>query len=113
MTSITRTGFSLKEATEHGFDARSINIRHNSRSKHYPGGSSITVQFIIDKSNGKLLGAQMIGREGAVLRIDVIATALHSGMTAEDLYHLDLAYAPPFAPVWDPILIAANKARKA
>jgi NADPH-dependent 2,4-dienoyl-CoA reductase/sulfur reductase-like enzyme len=110
---VARTGFSLKEATEHGFNARSINIRHKSRSKHYPGGSSITVQFVIDKSDGKLLGAQMIGREGAALRIDVIATALHSGMTAEDLYHLDLAYAPPFAPVWDPILIAANKARKA
>ena len=109
---VARSGFSLKEAAEYGFDAASITIRHRSRSKHYPDGSIITVQLVLDKSNGKLLGAQMIGGEGAALRIDVIAAALHSGMTAEDLYHLDLGYAPPFAPVWDPILVAANKARK-
>jgi len=110
---VARTGLSLKEADQDGFDAYATTIRHRSRSKHYPGGYSITVHFITEKDTGRLLGAQMIGREGVAHRIDVMATVLHAGMTVEDVYHLDLGYAPPFAPVWDPILIAANTARKA
>ncbi len=110
---VARTGLSLKEAIGDGFDAYSTTIRHRSRSKHYPGGYPITVHFITERNTRKLLGTQMIGREGVAHRIDVMAAALHGGMTAEDVYHLDLGYAPPFAPAWDPILIAANKARKA
>jgi len=72
----------------------------------------ITVQFITEAGSKRLLGAQMIGKEGAALRINVLAAALYSGMTVEDVYRLDLGYAPPFAPAWDPILIAANRARK-
>ena len=110
---VARTGLSLKEAGRDGFDAYATTIRHRSRSKHYPGGYSITAHLITERGTGRLLGAQMIGREGVAHRIDVMAAALHAGMTVEDVYHLDLGYAPPFAPVWDPILIAANKARKA
>jgi NADPH-dependent 2,4-dienoyl-CoA reductase/sulfur reductase-like enzyme len=110
---VARTGLSLKEANRDGFDAYANTIRHRSRSKHYPGGYSITVHLITERDTRRLLGAQMIGREGVAHRIDVMAAALHAGMTAEDVYHLDLGYAPPFAPAWDPILIAANKARKA
>jgi len=110
---VARTGLSLKEADLDGFDAYATTIRHRSRSKHYPGGYSITVHFITEKDTGRLLGAQMIGREGVAHRIDVMAAVLHAGMTVEDVYHLDLGYAPPFAPAWDPILIAANTARKA
>ncbi len=110
---VARTGLSLKEAEHDGFDAFATTIRHRSRSKHYPGGYAITVHFVTEKNTGRLLGAQMIGREGVAHRIDVMAAALHAGMTVEDVYHLDLGYAPPFAPAWDPILIAANKARKA
>ena len=57
-----------------------------------------------------MLGAQIVGREGAAKRIDVLATALTAGMTVEDITALDLSYAPPFSPVWDPVLIAARKA---
>ena len=110
---VARTGLSLKEAIGDGFDAYATTIRHRSRSKHYPGGYPITVHLITERNTRKLLGTQMIGREGVAHRIDVMAAALHGGMTAEDVYHLDLGYAPPFAPAWDPILIAANKARKA
>jgi NADPH-dependent 2,4-dienoyl-CoA reductase/sulfur reductase-like enzyme len=110
---VARTGLSLKEAGRDGFDAYATTIRHRSRSKHYPGGYSITVHLITERGTGRLLGAQMIGSEGVAHRIDVMAAALHAGMTVEDVYHLDLGYAPPFAPAWDPILIAANKARKA
>ncbi|MCD6570551.1 MAG: FAD-dependent oxidoreductase [Deltaproteobacteria bacterium] len=109
---VARTGLSLREATKNGFDAYATNISHRSRSKHYPGGCPITVQFIAERHTKRLLGAQMIGKEGVAHRIDVIAAALHAGMSADDIYGLDLAYAPPFAPVWDPILVAANKARK-
>jgi len=109
---VARTGLSLKEAAGDGFDAYETTIRHRSRSKHYPGGYPITVHLITERDTRRLLGAQMIGREGVAHRIDVMAAVLHAGMTAEDVYHLDLGYAPPFAPAWDPILIAANKARK-
>ncbi len=110
---VARTGLSLKEATDIGLEARSSTIQQGSRSSHYPGGSPITVHLVTEAGTRRLLGAQMVGREGVAHRIDVLATALHAAMTAEDIYHLDLAYAPPYAPVWDPILIAANKARKA
>jgi NADPH-dependent 2,4-dienoyl-CoA reductase/sulfur reductase-like enzyme len=110
---VARTGLSLKEATDIGLEARATTIRQGSRSSHYPGGSPITVHLVTEAGTRRLLGAQMVGREGVAHRIDVLATALHATMTAEDVYHLDLAYAPPYAPVWDPILIAANKARKA
>jgi len=56
----------------------------------------------------RLLGGQIVGKEGAAKRIDVIATALHAGMTVDEMIHLDLSYAPPYAPVWDPVLIAAR-----
>jgi len=60
--------------------------------------------------DGRLLGGQLAGREGAAKRIDVLATALHAGFTVADLAGLDLSYAPPFAPVYDPVLAAAIKA---
>jgi hypothetical protein len=50
-----------------------------------------------------------VGREGVAKRVDVIAAALHAGATADDVERYDLSYAPPFAPVWDPILLAARK----
>jgi len=65
--------------------------------------------MIAEKRSGRLLGAQIVGEEGAAKRIDVLATAIWNGMTAEEVSGLDLSYAPPFAPVWDPVLIAARK----
>jgi len=68
--------------------------------------------LIFHAQTGRLLGSQMIGKEGVAKRIDVLATALHQKMTVMDIAQLDLSYAPPFAPVWDPLLIAANQAVK-
>jgi len=59
-----------------------------------------------------MLGCQMAGEEGIAKRIDVAAMALHARMRIPEILHLDLSYAPPFAPVWDPLLIAANEAHK-
>jgi pyruvate/2-oxoglutarate dehydrogenase complex dihydrolipoamide dehydrogenase (E3) component len=66
---------------------------------------------LVYEANGRLLGAQMIG-PGAAKRIDVVAAALYDDWTIEDLSRLDLSYAPPYAPVWDALLVAANVASK-
>ncbi len=65
--------------------------------------------MIAERHTGRLLGAQIVGEAGSAKRIDVLATALWNEMTVDDLLHVDLSYAPPFSPVWDPVLIAARK----
>jgi len=70
------------------------------------------VKLVVEEGSGRLLGGQIVGGEGAGPRIDVLATALHQEMTVEELSRLDLAYVPPMAPVWDPLLVAANVALK-
>jgi NADPH-dependent 2,4-dienoyl-CoA reductase/sulfur reductase-like enzyme len=67
---------------------------------------------VFDETSRRLLGGQMVGHEGVAKRIDTIAAALQAGWTIDELAELDASYAPPFAPVWDPILVAANLARK-
>jgi len=105
---VARTGLSRKEAQAAGFRVAEATIRSAARAR-YLGGQDITVRLIADCASGRLLGAQMAGPEGVAKRIDVLATALHARMTAEQIYQLDLSYAPPFSSVWDPILIAARQ----
>jgi NADPH-dependent 2,4-dienoyl-CoA reductase/sulfur reductase-like enzyme len=81
-------------------------------ARYFPGVSRIRVKLIAEKQTGKILGAQMVGKEGVSKRIDVFATAITSGMTAREVSRLDLGYAPPFAPVYDPVLIAASELQK-
>lgn len=97
------TGLSEKEALAEGID---VAILYNIKPDHadYLGGKELTIKALADKSTGKILGAQIIGRQGVDKRIDVLATAISFGAVAEDLFHLDLAYAPPFATTKDPIL---------
>jgi len=109
---VARTGLGLEQAVREGYDAEKITIHHPSRGHNFPGSKTITVVFIFDKASGKLLGAQMAGEEGVAKRIDVISACLHQGMSVEEVSQLDLSYAPPFAPVWDPILVCANQAKK-
>lgn len=106
---VARTGLTLAEARAAGFPALVTDVVHRSRAKYYPGGSALHVRLVHGPA-GRLLGAQMVGGEGAAHRIDVLATALQVGMTVGDLASLDLAYAPPYSPVYDPILIAAETA---
>ena len=70
----------------------------------------MTVKLIAERVSGRLLGGQIVGRREAAKRIDALAVALWNGMTVEEMTGLDLGYAPPYAPVWDPILVAARKA---
>lgn len=111
-STIGKTGLSLKEAQNEGYDAFKTVISAQTRAHGYPYQGTITVIFITQKNTGRLLGAQMIGDETVALRIDVMAAALYSDMTIKDIQGLDLVYSPPFAPVWDPILVCANQAVK-
>jgi NADPH-dependent 2,4-dienoyl-CoA reductase/sulfur reductase-like enzyme len=70
------------------------------------------VRFVVERRHGRLLGAQIVGGAGSAKRIDACAVALTAGMTVGQILDLDLAYAPPFAGVWDPVLIAAREALK-
>jgi NADPH-dependent 2,4-dienoyl-CoA reductase/sulfur reductase-like enzyme len=106
-----RTGLSTDEARAAGFDAAEAEAETPSRAGYYPGAATIHTRLVTDRA-GRLLGAQMVGREGVAQRIDVYAAALHAGLRAEDVERLDLAYAPPFAPTVDPIIRAAHEARK-
>jgi NADPH-dependent 2,4-dienoyl-CoA reductase/sulfur reductase-like enzyme len=106
------TGLVEKEAQALGYAVQSTTIKAGSRAHYYPGGRPMHVKLVVEESSGRLLGGQIVGDEGAGPRIDVLATALHQGMTIEKLSRLDLAYVPPIAPVWDPLLVAANVALK-
>lgn len=109
---VARTGLGPGELGRFAPDAvRGVSV-HSSRGRGYPGGGRITTVLFAERASGRLLGAQMIGPPPVATRIDVFATALHAGMTLERIEALDLAYAPPFAPVYDPILIAASVTRK-
>lgn len=109
---VARTGLSMDEAAKHGFEPAETVIKSRSRAHAHPGTTDIWVQIVGDRRTGKLLGAQMVGREGAAHRINAAAVALHAGMTVKAFSQTDLAYAPPFGPTWDPLLTAANQASK-
>jgi NADPH-dependent 2,4-dienoyl-CoA reductase/sulfur reductase-like enzyme len=108
---VARTGLSLEEAASVGFDATESESETLSRAGYYPGGSKIYTRLVTDRT-GRLLGAQLVGREGVAQRVDVYAVALHAGLKAVEVERLDLAYAPPFAPTIDPIIRAAHEATK-
>jgi NADPH-dependent 2,4-dienoyl-CoA reductase/sulfur reductase-like enzyme len=107
---VARTGLNEREAAELGLQYVVGKIESTTRASYFPGAGKITVKMMAERGSGRLLGAQIVGIEGAAKRIDVIATALFGHLTVQDFMYLDLSYAPPFAPVWDPVLIAARKA---
>ena len=105
---VARTGLTEREAHAAGFEFTTATIESTTRG-YYPGASPITVKVLAERGTGRLIGAQIIGQEGAAKRVDVMAAAIWNEMTAEAFSSLDLGYAPPFSPVWDPTLIAARK----
>jgi NADPH-dependent 2,4-dienoyl-CoA reductase/sulfur reductase-like enzyme len=110
---VARTGLSVEEARKAGFEPAEVVIQSRTRAYNHPGSSVIIVQLVGDKKTGRLLGAQMVGKEGAAHRINAPAVALHAKMSVEEFGQSDLAYAPPFGPSWDPLLTAANQLVKA
>ncbi|MFJ5261979.1 FAD-dependent oxidoreductase [Streptomyces sp. NPDC088387] len=107
---IARTGLREKDALRAGLRFETVVVESTSRAGYYPGASVMTVKMLAERRTGRLLGVQIVGREGAGKRVDVAAVALTAGMTVEAMTALDLGYAPPFSPVWDPVLVAARKA---
>lgn len=108
---VASTGLNSARAKKFGFDAGFTTITENSKAGYYSGVKPITISVVFDKRSKRLLGAQMVGEEGVSKRIDIFATALTSKLTLNEIAYLDLSYAPPFAPVWDPVLVAVNAAR--
>ena len=109
---VARTGLTVKEAEQNGFSPRAVTVKARSRAHAHPGASTILVHLVGDAASGRLLGCQMVGVEGVAHRINAAAVALHAGMTVAAFSQADLAYAPPFGPVWDPLLTAANQLLK-
>ena len=105
---ISRTGLSEREAEEIGIPFRARTIDALTRAHYFPGAAKIKVKLLAEEATGRLLGAQIVGGKGAAKRIDTIAAAITAGLTAEDLVYMDLSYAPPFSPVWDPVQTAAR-----
>ncbi|EDY64567.2 flavoprotein oxidoreductase [Streptomyces pristinaespiralis ATCC 25486] len=110
---IARTGLREKDARAVGLQYVTATIESTSRAGYFPGAAAMTVKMLAERRTGRLLGVQIVGREGAGKRVDVAAVALTAGMTVEQMTALDLGYAPPFSPVWDPVLVAARKASAA
>ncbi|MCK5313047.1 MAG: FAD-dependent oxidoreductase [Desulfobacteraceae bacterium] len=106
---VARSGLNVKEALDAGFDPVENTVKTRSRAHGHPGSTPIHISLVGDRKTGRLLGAQMVGKEGVAHRINAIAVALHNHMTVSDFSQTDLAYAPPFSPVWDPLLTAANQ----
>ncbi len=105
---VARTGLSYRDTSETIYSkVKQITIVEKTKARYFPGTDNLTIRLVVDKRSNKLLGAQIIGKEGAGKRIDVFAVAIQQNMKLEDIANLDLAYAPPFSPVYDPILISA------
>jgi NADPH-dependent 2,4-dienoyl-CoA reductase/sulfur reductase-like enzyme len=105
---IGRTGLSLGECARYGFTAVEASVEGATRAGYLPERKRITVKALAEVGTGRMLGAQIVGEEGTAKRIDVLATAIQAGMTADEVVELDLGYAPPFGPVWDPVHLVAR-----
>ena len=110
-----RTGLNAREAEELGYEFESVYVPGWSHATYYPDAKPIIMKYTVQRQNGRLLGAQAIGREGVDKRIDVLSTAIYGNMTVFDLENLDLAYAPPYSSATDAVIqggmIAANLIR--
>ena len=101
-----------EEARKAGLKAASATIQGVSKAHSFPGSGELHLRLVADTETGRLLGAQAVGSDGVVSRINTLATGLTAGLSLEALAYLDLAYAPPFSGAWDPMHIAAQKLLK-
>ncbi|MBN1572327.1 MAG: FAD-dependent oxidoreductase [Deltaproteobacteria bacterium] len=106
------TGLTLSAAQKEGIDAVCETIEGRSRPGLYPGSAPIRVHLVAERKSRRLIGAQIAGRDGAGHRINILAAALFGNLSIDDIVDLDLAYAPPFTPTIDPILVAARSLLK-
>ena len=107
---VALTGLTEKDAREAGFDVVAETVKSGTRAGYFPGGGDVHVKLVAERTGGRLLGAQIVGAETAGKRIDVLALAVWTGMTVDELQWVDLGYAPPVSGVLDPVLVAARAA---
>lgn len=106
-----RTGMSEQDAKRLGVEYKTKLVTANDHPAYYPGPVKLTIKLLYEARTRKLLGANVAGANDAVMRTDIFAVAIHAGMTTDELGMVDLAYAPPFAGVWDAVHIASNAAK--
>lgn len=106
---IARTGLALAEAQAAGLDPVALATDGRTASGYMPEATLLAVNVIADRSTRRLLGAQIVGGERSAKRIDTIAASLWGGLSVDDLAGMDLAYAPPFATVWEAVQLAARR----
>jgi NADPH-dependent 2,4-dienoyl-CoA reductase/sulfur reductase-like enzyme len=109
---VASTGLTEEEAKESGLEATSFTIQGVSKAHAFPGAQKLWLRLVAETGSGRLLGAQAVGGNGVVSRINVMAAALTAGLSLEEVAYLDLAYAPPFSGAWDPIHIVAQQLLK-
>ena len=110
---VARTGLSTKEAEAAGYSFVTASVDSTTKAGYFPGAQPIRIKMLAERRTGRLLGAQLVGRQGSAKRIDALAICIWNEMGVDEVLSLDLSYAPPFSPVWDPVLIAARKAFEA
>jgi NADPH-dependent 2,4-dienoyl-CoA reductase/sulfur reductase-like enzyme len=110
---IARTGLREVDCAAVGFSWVTARVDSTTRAGYYPGAEPVTVKLVAERRTGRLLGGQIVGGAASAKRIDALAVAVWNRMTVEEFSAMDLGYAPPFSPVWDPVLIAARKAADA
>jgi NADPH-dependent 2,4-dienoyl-CoA reductase/sulfur reductase-like enzyme len=106
---VARTGLREAEARDLGLDVVAATITASTKARYFPGSGEVHVKVIAERGTGRMLGCQIVGRSGAGKRIDAAVVAVWNSMTVEEVTGLDLAYAPPFSPVWDPVQVAARR----
>ncbi len=110
---MARTGLNETEAARDGFAYEAVTIQSTTRAGYFPGTKPLSIKLLAEHGSRRVIGAQIVGEEGAAKRIDVLATAITAGMSVDDVIDLDLGYAPPFSGVWDAVHIAARKGAEA
>ncbi|MBI4809872.1 MAG: FAD-dependent oxidoreductase, partial [Ignavibacteriales bacterium] len=111
-TEIAQVGLGSEEAKNYGFKVATTLIHAPSKVEIMAGSEKIHIHLIYDKISSRLFGANVYGKEGVMQRMNVLGAAIQQKLTLDEVSRLDMIYAPLFTPLWDPILIAANRAKK-
>ncbi len=109
---IGKVGLQEEEAKKYGFHPVSATITGKTRARYYPGAKDIHVKVIADEETKRILGAQIVGEEEVLGRIDMMAAAIMKGFTIEDTFFIEMGYLPAISRVWDPVIVAIRKIMK-
>jgi len=108
--SLAKTGLSRSEAQREGIDVEAFSASRPDKAGYYPGAVTVAIELTVDKSTEKVIGANIVCEGSAASTIDTVAAAIYGGMSVRELGWFDSAYSPPYAPVWNALIMAALKA---